>query len=158
MNVTLVQALALDSDAALDEVQRARIEELLGHAGAAADVARAVRTFVPRSTSAVAGVFDGDNLWASLVIVVDSSGTPASIGTLDASAVGLRGDMEQVAGEAVKWVRARYGPCTLGLFLDKRHAEALVSASDKADVIRAASAAGKLVLSPVPAALAVALA
>ncbi|MBT1002258.1 hypothetical protein KIH31_06555 [Paenarthrobacter sp. DKR-5] len=162
MDVNLVQALALGSEAALSgigQVQRARLEELLAHAGGAADeVARAIRAFVPEGSSAVVGVFADNDIWASLIVAVDNSGAPAPVGTLEGFASELRGGMAKAAADAVRRVDADFRPCALGLFLDKPHAETLLSASDKAAVIRAASMAGKLILSPVPPALAVALA
>lgn len=162
MNVTIVQALALGPGAALqniDATQYERLEELLEHAaGPVEDLALAVRAFVPGSSSAVVGIFEEEVLWANLVIAVDDSGAPVSVSTVDGAAIELHGAMETVAGKAVEWVHSLYPPCTLGLFFDKPHAEAFLNASDKAAAIRAAAAAGRLVLSPVPPALAMALA
>ncbi|MGO4187917.1 hypothetical protein [Pseudarthrobacter sp. TAF60_1] len=156
----IVYALALDPNAGLrdvDQTQWANLEVLLKDTEPG-DLAAAVRTFVSAGSSAVIGIFDEDRLWASLVVSVDNSGKPTSVSTIRGPARETGGDMAQAANEAVKWVQAHYGPCSLGFFVDKVHAEALLRASDKATAIRTASASGGLVLSPVPPALAVALA
>lgn len=160
MSDHIVYALALDPNAGLrdvDQDQWANLEALLRDT-APGDLAVAVRAFVSAGSSAVIGIFDDNLLWASLVVSVDNSGKPASVSTIHGRAAKAAGDMARVAGEAVEWVQAHHGPCSLGFFVDKGHAEALLRASDKAAAIRAASASGSLVLSPVPPALAIALA
>lgn len=157
---SIVDALALDPGTGLrnvDQAQWANLEMLLGDT-APDDLAAAVRTFVSAGSSAVIGIFDDNLLWASLVVSVDNSGAPASVSTIHAPVAQAGGEMIKAAGEAVRWVQAHHGPCSLGLFVNKVHAEALLKASDKAAALRTASAAGGLVLSPVPPALAVALA
>lgn len=141
----------------IDQAQWANLVLLLADA-ARDDLAVAVRTFVSAGSSAVIGVFDDTFLWTSLVVSVDQAGSPESLSTIDGSVAEAAGDMTRAASETVKWVQAHYGPCSLGLFVDKNHAEALVKASDKAAAVRTASAAGGLVLSPVPPSLAIALA
>ncbi|MEW1805465.1 hypothetical protein [Pseudarthrobacter sp. NPDC080039] len=158
MTDRIVHELALEPNSGLrdiDQNQWANLEALLRDT-APGDLALAVRTFVPAGSSAVIGIFDENRLWASLAVSVDNSGKPASVSTLRGPEAG--GDMAKAANEAVKWVQSHHGPCSLGFFVDKVHAEALLRASDKATAIRTASASGGLVLSPVPPALAIALA
>ena len=157
---SIAYALALDPNIGLhdvDQAQWANLEVLLRDT-APTELAAAVRTFVSAGSSAVIGIFDDNLLWASLVVSVDDSGAPVSVSTVDGPVAQARGEMAKTAGEAVRWVQAHHRPCSLGLFVDKVHAEALLKASDKAAALRTASAAGGLVLSPVPPALAVALA
>ena len=143
----------------LDEGQWEHVGQLLAKATCSSyDVTRAVRAFVPPSSSAVVGVFEGPVLWASLVVAIDHTAAITSVTTVDGAAVKLHGDMGTVAGDVVRWIHAKAGLCSLGLFLDKPHAEELLNASDKAAAIRTASAAGGLVLSPVSPPLATALA
>ncbi|MET1087134.1 MAG: hypothetical protein ABWY04_08435 [Arthrobacter sp.] len=160
MSDTTADALLFDpvvGRRTIDQAQWANLELLLADA-ARDDLAVAVRTFVSAGSSAVIGVFDDNFLWTSLVVSVDQAGAPESLSTIDGSVAEAAGEMTKAAGEAVKWVQAHYGPCSLGLFVDKAHAEALVRASDKAAAVRTASASGGLVLSPVPPSLAIALA
>lgn len=160
MSDTTEDALLLDSSVErrnVDQAQWANLILLLADA-ARDDLAVAVRTFVSAGSWAVLGVFDDNFLWTSLVVSVDQAGAPESLSTIDSSVAEAAGEMTRAAGEAVKWVQAHHGPCSLGFFVDKKHAEALVSASDKEAAVRTASAAGGLVLSPVPPSLAIALA
>jgi hypothetical protein len=157
---TAADALALDSLFRLRSVHQAQWANLalLLTDDAVADLAVAVRTFVAAGSSAVVCIFDDNFLWASMVITADKSGGCAAVSTLDGPVAEAGGDMPKAAGEAVNWVQTRYGPCSLGFFVNKEHAQALLRASDKAGAIRSASAAGGLVLSPIPPALAIALA
>lgn len=161
MNDTIAQALALCPGVAFDDVdatQRANVEQLLAKAAwSDKEAAGAVREFVPAGSSAVVGVVSGGSLWASLVVTVDGMSAPVSVTTVNGSAEELSGDLAAVAAESVRWVRARRGACSMGLFFDKHQAEAFLDAPDKAAAIRTASAAGGLILSPVPPALAIAL-
>ncbi|WP_334171690.1 hypothetical protein [Sinomonas sp.] len=158
----LVQALRLRSDVEISGADGEQLSNaarlLLKAPGADKDIAEGVRAFVPESSSAVVGVIHEGALWASLVVTADRSGSFMSATTVDPEGIRFPGDMASVSSEAVAWVNAHHGPCALGLFFDKPYAEAFVDASDKAAAIRAASAAGRLVLSPVPPALALALA
>ena len=160
MPSTVADAFALDSRFRLRNIHRAQWANLalLLTDEAVDDLAVAVRTFVAAGSSAVVCIFEDNFLWASMVITVDKSGRAASVSTVDGPATEAGGDMTKVAGEAVNWAQTHYGPCSLGFFVDKEHAQALLRASDKAGAIRAASAARGLVLSPIPPALAIALA
>jgi hypothetical protein len=157
---TVADALALDSCFRLRNIHRGQWANLalLLTDEAVDDLAAAVQAFVTAGSSAVVCIFDDNVLWAGMVITVDTSGGGASVSTLDGPAAEAGGDMTKAAGEAVRWVQTHYGPCSLGFFVNKEHAQALLCASDKAGAIRSASAAAGLVLSPIPPALAIALA
>ena len=122
------------------------------------DVIAAVGRFVEPNTTIVLGVFDAGSLWASLVLTFDDIGTVTSVTTADPAEVDLTGTPAVVADAVTTWVRAKYGTCSLGLFLDRPAAERFLSSTDKASVLREASTAGQLVLAPVPPMLADALA
>jgi hypothetical protein len=157
---TAADALALASHFGLRSVhgeQWANLASLLTD-DAVGDLAAAVRTFVAAGSSAVVCIFDDNVLWASMVITVNNSGEAPLLSTMNSPAAQAGGDMTTAASEAVDWVETHHGPCSLGFFVNKEHAQALLGASDKAGAIRSASAAGGLVLSPIPPALAIALA
>ncbi len=122
------------------------------------DVVKAVAGFVESGSTVVLGVFNEAALWASLVLTFDDAGSITSVTTADPSEVELAGDPETVAAAVVDWARTKHGPCSIGLFLQKAAAEAFLAAEDKAAALRAASNNGSLILTPVPPALATALA
>jgi hypothetical protein len=157
-----VQSLGLPSNVGVgqvDDKQWAHASQLLAAAQSPGnDLAKGVEAFVPRNSSAVVGVVHNGTLWASLVVTADGSGCLAAVGTVDPDGLEPSVDLAGISSEAVHWVQGHYGRCSLGLFFDKPQAAAFLNASDKAAAIRAASTAGGLMLSPVPPALALALA
>ncbi|MDR6986945.1 hypothetical protein J2Y66_001415 [Paenarthrobacter nitroguajacolicus] len=157
---TVADAFALNPRFALGTIHREQWANLalLLTDEAVDDLAVAVRNFVTAGSSGVVGIFADNLLWAALVITSDESGGAASVSTMDYPAAEADGDMTKAAAEAVNWVRTHHGPCSLGFFVRKEHLHALLLASDKARAIRSASAVGGLVLSPIPPALAIALA
>ena len=157
---TVADALALHSCFKLRNAPRGQWANmaLLLTDEAVDDLAAAVQTFVTAGSSAVVCIFDDNVLWASMVITVDESGEAPWVSTMDSPAAQAGGHMTTAASETVNWVETHHGPCSLGFFVTKEHAQALLRASDKAGAIRSASAAGGLVLSPIPPALAIALA
>jgi hypothetical protein len=157
---TVADALALDSRFRLRSIHRGQWGNLalLLTEEAVDDLDVAVRTFITAGSSAVVCIFDDNVLWASMVITVNNSGEAPLLSTMNSPAAQAGGDMTTAASEAVDWVETHHGPCSLGFFVNKEHAQALLGASDKAGAIRSASAAGGLVLSPIPPALAIALA
>jgi len=122
------------------------------------DIIAAAQRFVERGTTIVLGVFDAGALWASLVLTFDAARSVTSVTTVDPSEVAIEGEMGVVSAAVIDWVRQKHGPCSLGLFLERSAAEAFLRATDKVHSLRQASIAGRLILSPVPAGLAQALA
>lgn len=117
-------------------------------------VIAAAERYIPVNTTVVLGVVDGDALWASLVLAFDENHSAITVTTVDTSEVDVVGDLSTIASHAVEWVRQKHGTCSLGLFLERKAAEAFLEATDKGGALREASSAGKLVLAPVPAQLA----
>lgn len=158
-DITDVLALRPDVEARnVDAGQWSHVQRLLAGAVKDGEISRAVDAFVSPGSSAVVGVFHEGGLWASLVVTVDAGRVLTSVTTADPAQVDLCGDMATVSSDVVAWVRRRLGPCSLGLFFDQPYAEAFLASPDKAAAVRAAAAGGGLVLSPVPPALAIALA
>jgi hypothetical protein len=122
------------------------------------DVAAAVANFVEGGSTVVLGVFDKGALWASLVLTFDEAHSIISVTTADPSEVELAGDPAAVAAAVIEWASAKHGPCSLGLFLERGAAEVVLAAEDKPAALRDASHIGALILTPVPPALATALA
>lgn len=127
--------------------------------GASRDqIVDAARAFAEPETTVVFGVFDGGALWASLVLSFGGDGSVTTLTTVDPDEVELAGDRDKVAAQVVAWVEAKHGPCSLGMFADRPFAEEFLQAADKGSALRQAAKSGGVLLSPVPSALAAALA
>jgi hypothetical protein len=121
-------------------------------------VAEAARAFAEPGSTIVLGVFDGGELWASLVLSFGEDGSITSVTTANSEVVDLAGDRQRVAERVVAWVEAEHGSCSLGVFADRPFAEEFLQSADKVSALRQAVSAGTVLLSPAPAALTAVLA
>jgi hypothetical protein len=112
-------------------------------------VTRAVERYVPPSSTVVFGVFDGDALWATLVLGFDADLRADIVTTVDPSLLTEQG-RAAIAEEVVAWVGERYRTCSLGLFTSRAGARRLLDAGDKLAVLRELQAQGELIAERVP--------
>jgi hypothetical protein len=119
---------------------------------------QAVRTHIDPGTSVVFGVFDGDALWATLVLRFDADHRADVVTTVDPSRMTLAGDRDAIAAEVVSWVETTYGRCSLGLFTDVEGARAFLATADKGAALARLAARGALIANRVPASVASAIA
>jgi hypothetical protein len=124
----------------------------LGTSYAAAKTA--VEKFVPANSTVVFGILDGESLWATLVLGFDGDRRARVVTTVDMSELPNALPKDAVVSEVVGWVNKRYGPCSIGLFVDLADARAFLGAKDKLAAARAIVAKGGLRTGPVPEALA----
>jgi hypothetical protein len=119
----------------------------------------AVARFVEPNSSVVLGVFEGGEIWASLVLGFDVERKANVVTTVDSMVVPLSGEWARVAGSVKGWVDGKFTgqPCRLGLYTDLEGARELLAASDKLAVLRQLKPAGRLLADPLPEALAAAL-
>ena len=116
-------------------------------------VVEAVGRYVPPSSSVVFGIFDGDALWATLVLGFDADLRADIVTTVDPSLLTVARGREAVAEEVVAWVGERYRPCSLGLFTSREGARAFLDATDKLAALHALGERGDLIAEPVPGTL-----
>jgi hypothetical protein len=117
----------------------------------------AIRTYVDAESSVVLGVFDGDALWATLVLRFDRDHRADVVTTVDPSELTATG-REALAAEVVEWVEGKYGRCSVAAFTDVEGAKALLGAADKGAAAAAIAARGALIAKRLPASLASAIA
>ena len=115
-------------------------------------VTEAVRTFVEPESSVVFGVFDGESLWATLVLRFDRDHRADVVTTVDPTALTMTG-RDALAAELVSWVESTYGRCSLALFSDLQGAQELLAAADKGAAVAAMAARGALIASRLPTGL-----
>jgi hypothetical protein len=113
-------------------------------------VLAAVQRFVAPGSSVILAVIDGEHLWASLVLTFDVDRKIVSATTVDTAELTAVGRPADVADAVLGWAIARGLTCSLGLFLQRRVAEELLSSDNKSAVLRDALADGRAVLDPAP--------
>jgi hypothetical protein len=116
-------------------------------------VTRAVERYVPPGSTVVFGIFDGDALWATLVLGFDADLRAGVVTTVDTSLLTAERGRETIAEDVVAWVEGRYGPCSLGLFTSRDGARSFLDAEDKLAALLDLRENGDLIADPVPTAL-----
>jgi hypothetical protein len=117
----------------------------------------AIRTYVDPSSSVVFGIFDGEDLWATLVLHLDADHRIDVLTTVNPTELRTSG-RDALADEIVQWVEAKYGRCSVGVFTDLQGARAFLAASDKGATTAAIATRGALVAKRLPACAAAAIA
>ena len=107
---------------------------------------------LPRST-AVFGIFAGNDVWASLVLRFDENRRVDVIASVDTVALTTASDWRGKAREMVAWANSKFSPCSLGLFTTVEDARAFLAAPDKVSALRKIAGAGRLLAEPAPAGL-----
>jgi hypothetical protein len=118
-----------------------------------ADVKSAVERFVPPRSTVVFGVFDGNALWATLVLGFDEDRRIDLITTVDPSELSLERGRQRLVDDVVAWVNARYDPCSIALFTDLEGARGFLARTDKRQALAALASRGALWVGAVPDAL-----
>jgi hypothetical protein len=119
------------------------------------NVRDAVNAFVPANSSVALGVFEGDSLWATLILRFDAEHRADVVTTVDVSRLSTtKGDRKAIAKEVVDFVNSRYPTCSLGLFTDLESAQAFIASDSKLAYLTELARSDKLIANPVPEALA----
>lgn len=113
-------------------------------------VRSAVEQFVPARSTAVFGVFDGETLWATLVLGFDEDRRIDVVTTVDPSELRLDVAREELVAEVIEWVNRKFQPCSLALFTDLEGAREFLGKSDKGEALAALASRGALWAGPVP--------
>lgn len=116
-------------------------------------VLAAADRFVVPSTSVIFGVFEGNDLWATLVLRFDADRRANVVTTVDISEI-TTGTWQETAHELVKWMNVKFPPCSLGVFVDLQGAKDLLASKDKVAALKAIARRGKLLVDPLPETLA----
>ena len=116
-------------------------------------VRAAVNHLVEPETSVVLGVFDGDALWAALVLRFDADRRADVVTTVDPSRLSGATGRAAVTAEVLAWLAATHGRPSLGIFTDLDGARELLRSSDKLATLRAQLDAGRATVDPEPEAL-----
>jgi hypothetical protein len=116
-------------------------------------VTEAVKRYVRPSSTVVFGIFEGDALWATLVLGFDADLRADIVTTVDTSRLTVERGREAIAEEVVAWVSGHYRQCSVALFTSREGARAFLDATDKAGALLELSEQGDLIAEPVPSAV-----
>jgi hypothetical protein len=117
-------------------------------------VKTAVYNFVPADSTVVFGIFEGDTLWATLVLHFDAENRASVVTTVDPSQLtATSGDWEAISKDLVEWVNRTYGPCSVGLFTDLDSARSFIASKDKLEALQSMLSKGKILANPLSEAL-----
>ena len=106
--------------------------------------------FMQPNTTLVLGVFDNDELWASLVLGFDGDLRVDNVTTVDPTDLDQTRGFATVSKSVVEWVNKTYTTVSIGLFMDVETARKMFATDDKKTVLKKALASGKLLASPLP--------
>jgi hypothetical protein len=118
------------------------------------DIRSTVASYIPANTTVLLGVFEGDTLWGSLILSFDGEKRIDSVTTVDPTELNLSGKWEFQTHEIVKWVNQKFTPCSLALFTDVANARIFLKNKDKGIAFQDMVRSGKLLVEPLPQALA----
>ncbi len=113
-------------------------------------VTQAVERYVPPSSTVVFGVFEGDALWATLVLGFDADLRADVVTTVDPSLLTVERVRAAIAEEIVARVSERYRTCSLALFTSRDGARAFLDAPDKLATLAELQEQGDLIAERIP--------
>ncbi len=114
------------------------------------EIQEAAAELVPADSTFVLGVFDKDELWATLVLGFDKDKRCDNVTTVDPTELKSLKGFKDVSKEVVDWVSKTYTPVSIGLFMDLETAKKMFATSDKKSVLKSAVLSGKCFVSPAP--------
>lgn len=117
------------------------------------EINAAVKNFIPAKSTVIFGVFEGDALWATLVLGFDADMRAKVVTTADPTEIKL-GTWKDTAKELIAWTQQKFPPCSLGVFMDLNGATEFLASKDKLAVLKEIAKRGRLLIDPVPEALA----
>lgn len=113
-------------------------------------VSEAVRQYVPPESTVLVGIFDGNDLWATLVLGFDADQRINVVTTVDPSQLATTTTRLKAAEELVRWVNGRYAPCSLGLFTSLELARAFLKSESKMPFLQQLAENDDLIANPIP--------
>lgn len=116
------------------------------------EVKAAVQKFIPAKSTVIFGIFEGDALWATLVLGFDADLRTKVVTTADPTEI-KAGPWRETAKELVAWTNRKFPPCSLGVFMDLTGATMFLSSKDKLAVLKDIAGRGKLLVDPAPESL-----
>lgn len=117
------------------------------------EVKDAVQKYVPANSTVVFGIFDGEELWTTLVLGFDEDRRIDVITTVVPSDLEGSGSLEDRASEIVSWVERRHRPCSAAFFTSLGEARSFLEATEKGAALRDLVARGEVIICRAPVVL-----